>query len=194
MPAPRGNKQVNAVKRSLAKLKALGSDISQGRLPPLPRAACLEPLRDQNGVSALEFALFAPLVLLGSLSVADLALLAYQRMAIDQTLRAGAQQAMLDKSTSSAAEDVMAVLNLAAAENFAVGSTTSINGKPPLILKASRYCVCPDAVDGPHEDCSKICPGSKATLAFYSISAESRSSSMLLPNVRFEPQIRVQVR
>jgi pilus assembly protein CpaE len=181
------------VKRDPARLKIFRSDLVR-RCSQHLKTAGKRLLREQKGVSALEFALFAPLLLLGSLSVADLAFLAYQRMAIDQVLRAGAQQAMLDKSKSPAAQDVIKVLNVMAAENFAVGSTASVNGKPPLILEASRYCVCPDAVEGPHEDCSKICPSTKATLAFYSITAQSRSSSMLLPNVTFKPQIRVQVR
>jgi len=181
------------VKWDLAKRKALGSETSLHGLRRL-KAACINMFRDQSGVSALEFALFAPLVLLGSLAVADLAFLAYQRMAIDQILRAGAQQAMLDKSTSPAAEDVMNVLTTMAAGNFAVGSATPVNGKPPLILEASRYCVCPDDIEGPHKLCSNICPGPKATLAFYAISAQSRSSSILLPDVTFRPQIRVQVR
>jgi pilus assembly protein CpaE len=160
-----------------------------------PRAAWARFLRDQTGVSALEFALFAPILLLGSVSVADLAVLAHQRMAIDQVLRAGAQQAMLDKSTSPTAEEVVKVLNIMAASgNFAVGSTVPVREKPPLIVSASRYCVCPDAIEGSHVTCSTICTGSKPTLAFYSIRARSRSSNMLLPDFSFEPQIRVQVR
>ncbi|PVE22042.1 hypothetical protein DC522_23295 [Microvirga sp. KLBC 81] len=160
-----------------------------------PRTASTRFLSDQSGVSALEFALLAPAILLGSVFVADLAFLAHQRMAIDQVLRAGAQQAMLDKSASPAAEEVVKVLNIMAASgNFAVGSTIPVKEKPPLIVGASRYCACPDAIEAPPVACSTICTGSKPTLAFYSIWAKSRSSNMLLPDLPFEPQIRVQVR
>jgi pilus assembly protein CpaE len=151
-------------------------------------------LPDQAGVSALEFALFAPVILIGSLSVADLAFLAQQRMSLDQVLRAGAQQAMLDKSASPEAPDVMKVLNVLAAGNFAVGSTNAVNGKPPVVFGASRYCVCPGSVTGPQVSCSTVCPSSKAPLAFYTVSAQSKSSNMILPNISFKPQITVQVR
>lgn len=182
------------MQRDLAPLRMMGRALSALGLC-WSRAAWTRLLRDQTGVSALEFALLAPFILLGSLAVADLAFLAHQRMAIDQVLRAGAQQAMLDKSTSPAAEEVVKVLNImAAAGNFAVGSTVPVQEKPPLIVGASRYCVCPEAIEVPQETCSTICTGSKPTLAFYSIRAQSRSSNMLLPNFSFEPQIRVQVR
>ncbi len=182
------------MQRDLAPLRLMGRAFSVLGLYR-PWAAWTRLLRDQAGVSALEFALLAPIILLGSLAVADLALLAHQRMAIDQVLRAGAQQAMLDKSTSPAAEEVVKVLNtMAATGNFAVGSTVPVNEKPPLIVGASRYCVCPDATEGPHIACSTICTGSKPTLAYYSVRAKSRSSNMLLPDFSFEPQIRVQVR
>lgn len=182
------------MQRDLAPLRMMGRALS-ALGPCRPWAAWVRLLRDQTGVSALEFALLAPIILLGSLAVADLALLAHQRMAIDQVLRAGAQQAMLDKSASAAAEEVVKVINIMAASgNFAVGSTVPVNEKPPLTVGASRYCVCPDATEGPHVACSTICTGAKPTLAFYSIRAQSRSSNMLLPNFSFEPQIRVQVR
>lgn len=138
-------------------------------------------LRSQAGVSALEFSLLAPIILLGSLSVADIAFLAYQRMAIDQILRIGAQQAMLDKSTSPTAEDIVMTLKIMATSN-------------KFVANASRYCVCQNAIDSPHVACSTICTGSKPTLAFYSIRATSMSSNMLLPNVSLTSEIRVQVR
>lgn len=182
------------MQRDLAPLRMIGRAISALGIRR-PVTAWGRLLRDQTGVSALEFSLLAPIILLGTLSVADLAFLAHQRMAIDQVLRAGAQQAMLDKSTSPTAEDVIKVLNfMANSGNFAVGSTVPVKEKPPLIVNASRYCVCPDAIEGPHVACSTICTGSKPTLAFYSIRAQSKSSNMFLPDFSFEPQIRVQVR
>lgn len=152
--------------------------------------------KDQRGVSALEFSLFAPLVIFGFLSVADLAFLAQQYMAISHALRAGAQEAMLDKTTDPGAPEVKKVLNAMAADNFAVGSTTAVNGKPPLTFSASRYCVCPDSLSTP-KVCLSVCTapsGTSQPLAFYDISAESRSHNVFLPQVTLRPRLKVQVR
>ncbi|WP_370644828.1 TadE/TadG family type IV pilus assembly protein [Microvirga sp. ACRRW] len=151
--------------------------------------------RGESGVSALEFSLFAPILLLGFVAVADLAFLAQQKMSVDHVLRAGAQEAMEDKSTSSTAPEVTKVLNLMAAEGFAVGSATSIGGKPPLMISASRYCVCPDNVSGPHlPTCTTLCTGEKLPVAFYRITAESRATNMILPPTTLKSEIQVQVR
>lgn len=151
--------------------------------------------QNQSGVSALEFGLFAPILLLGLLSVADLALLAQQNMAVGHVLRAGAQEAMLDKSTSPSAPEVMKVLNLIAADSFAVGSPISVNGRPPLTLTASRYCICAENLGGPPlTSCMTICTGSKPPLIFYEIAAVSRSSNMILPQMSLRPRLQVQVR
>lgn len=150
--------------------------------------------RAEGGVSALEFGFFAPIILFALISVADLAFAAYQRMAIDHILRAGAQRAMLDQSTDPTAPKVLETLRLMAAENFTLDSTTAINGKPPLIVSVSRYCVCPDNASGPSLNCSTVCPNSKPTLAYYTLSAESRSSSLILPSINFSPKLQVQVR
>jgi pilus assembly protein CpaE len=147
----------------------------------------------ESGVSALEFGLFAPILLISLLSVADLAFAAYQRMMIDHVLRAGAQRAMLDQSVDPTAPKVIETLRLMASENFTLDSSTPVNGKPPLTVSASRYCVCPQNPDI-HVSCGTACSNSKSTLAYYSLSAHGRSTSMLLPQMSFSPKLQVQVR
>ena len=149
--------------------------------------------RAESGVSAPEFGLFAPILLISLLAVTDLAFAAYQRMAIDHVLRAGAQRAMLDQSVDPAAPKVLEMLRLMASENFTLDSSTSANGKPPLTVSASRYCVCPQNPDV-HVSCSTTCSNSKSTLAYYSLSARGKSTSMLLPQMSFSPKLQVQVR
>ncbi|WP_175493873.1 TadE/TadG family type IV pilus assembly protein [Microvirga guangxiensis] len=151
--------------------------------------------RNRDGVSAIEFSLFAPILMLGFVAVSDLAFLAQQKMSMDHVLRAAAQEAMKDKSASSTAPEVTKILNLVAAEGFAVGSTTPVGGKPPLTVSASRYCVCPDNISGPHlPACAAVCTGEKLPVAFYEITAESRSTSMILPSTALKSKIQVQVR
>lgn len=152
-------------------------------------------LRDQRGVSALEFSLFAPIVMLGFLAVADLAFMAQQNMAIGHVLRAGAQEAMLDKSPNPEAPEVLKVLGLTAAESFNVNDADQNSARPVLYIQASRYCLCPDNLTGPHlPTCKTVCTGSKPPLAFYMLSTVTKSSNMLLPQVNWRSQLQVQVR
>jgi len=151
--------------------------------------------RDQRGVSALEFSLFAPIVLLGFLAVADLAFMAQQNMAVGHVLRAGAQEAMLDKSSDPAAPEVLKVLNLTAAENFSLNDGGPSSTRPVLQIQASRYCLCPENMAGPHlPTCKTFCAGSKPPVAFYTLSAVTKSSNMLLPQMTWKSQLLVQVR
>jgi pilus assembly protein CpaE len=157
------------------------------------RAKFAALLRYEDGVSAIEFALFAPILFVGFLMMADLAFAAYQRMTIDHILRFGAQRAMADPSTDPAAPEVLRILQLTAAENFSVESSTPIAGKPPLTLSAERYCACPEDTSV-KVTCSTICASTKPTLAYYSLSATRVYSGMIIPQMTFRPEIQVQVR
>ncbi len=52
--------------------------------------------KSEAGVSAIEFALIAPIMAFGLVATADVALAVHERMTIDHVLRAGAQAAMTD--------------------------------------------------------------------------------------------------
>ena len=53
--------------------------------------------RSEAGVSAVEFALFAPILFFALVAAVDVGLAEYERMTIDHVLRAGAQSAMVDQ-------------------------------------------------------------------------------------------------
>ncbi len=159
----------------------------QGRRPRWTRMASL--LRHEGGVSAIEFAMIAPMFMAALVPMADVGLAAYHRMTMDHVLRAGAQSAMEDPGT----ERVRTILQITAAENFTLGSSTPEGRKPVLTLATERYCVCPANIRV-KLDCSTICPGSVPTLAFYSLSGSLTYSGMILPAMVFRPEIQVQVR
>ncbi len=154
------------------------------------RARLTALLRHEGGVSAIEFALFAPFLAVGFLSMVDLGFAIRQRMNMDHVLRAGAQSAMTDPADINAIKRVLAVT---AAETFTVGTTTPINGKPVLAIDAKRYCVCP-ADPGAEVACSTICTGSVPTRAYYSLKASGAYSGIFLPKINFSPAVQVQVR
>lgn len=144
----------------------------------------------QGGLSAIEFALIAPIFVIGFVVMADIGLAAHHRMTIDHVLRTGAQSAMMDPGAST----VLTVLETTAADSFSVGSSTVTGGKPPLTFATERYCVCPGN-HGSQVPCSTICTGTApATLAFYSLSASSIYTGMLIPNLIFRPALEVEVR
>lgn len=146
-------------------------------------------LRHEGGVSAVEFALLAPMLVFGLLMMVDVGLAVFQRMTMDHILRAGAQRATVDPGVT----EVRKVLEVTAAENFTLGVSASSVSKPALTLMVERYCVCPGN-HGTKVVCSTICAGSAATLAYYSLSASSTYPGMLLPDISFKPVVQVQVR
>jgi len=95
------------------------------RLPSIVRrllGAARAFAADCRGVSATEFALLAPLVLLpGTLIPIDLGIAAYQQMTISSAVRVAAQSAI----EGGDSDDVRAVLASVASENFRIaGSET----------------------------------------------------------------------
>ena len=85
---------------------------------PGRRGACWRMLRrllrTHDGVSAVEFALLAPVLVVGSLSTVDAGRAVYQKMTIEQALRAGAQLAIAGKGESA----IRNALEMVAGENF----------------------------------------------------------------------------
>lgn len=146
-------------------------------------------LDHESGVSAIEFSIFAPMLVVGLLTFVDLGFAIYQRMAMDHVLRAGIQSAMADPGI----ESVLKTLEITAVENFTVGSSTPSGGKPTVTLAVNRYCVCPNQ-PAVKVACSTICTGSVPTLAYYSLSASRIYSGMFIPSITFKPEVQVEVR
>lgn len=131
--------------------------------------------RGNDGVSALEFGLFAPILFFGLLATADLGLALYQRMTIDHVLRAGAQAAMDDPGQA----DVLRVLESTASKNFAVAVDGEAEGEA-LSLTVNRYFACaedPDTAVAP----STFCAGLQAPNIYYRLNASAGYDGIFLP-------------
>ncbi len=147
--------------------------------------------RAQGGVAAVEFALFAPMLVFALLMMFDIGMAAQERMAIGQALRAGAQAAMFDPGE----EDVENVIKYTAATSFALtqGEANS-TGRPLLTPSVTRYCGCPDATETP-VDCSLPCAAtSTLPYAYYRLSASMTHAGLFLPAFVLDPAMQVQVR
>lgn len=138
-------------------------------------------LEAEGGVSAIEFALLAPVFVFSLLSAVDLGFAAFERMTIDHVLRAGAQSAMSGQDL----DDVQKVLETTRAKNF--GDTA------PLAVAAVKICACPEAPSA-SVACLTVCAGSAPPSVFINLSASKTYNSIFLPNMTLSPSKQVQVR
>lgn len=132
--------------------------------------------RGDDGVSAVEFALIAPILFFGLVATADLGLALTQRMTIDNALRGGAQRAMLDPGVAA----VRDVLASTAAKNFIVSSACGAATGDELDVCVERYFACPEAPDLAVSS-STFCAGSLAPDIYYRLSAAKTYDGLFLP-------------
>lgn len=164
--------------------------------PIWPRAAMVDAFKawqgkwrqSEAGVSAVEFALLAPVLVFALVAAVDMGLAEYERMTIDHALRAGAQSAMVDQGQAQ----VLAVVQNTAAKNFVI-STQNTPSTDTLLVSVSQFCACPDST-GTAVSCSTACTGSLPTFVYYSLSGTKIYSGMIMPAVTMSPSVLVQVR
>lgn len=156
------------------------------RAARLGAAACL---RCKRGVSATEFALFAPVLGFVLLASIDLGLAVSERMALDHALRSGAQSAITDPGEAT----VLEVMSTTARTNFALAGDASQDGREPLTLTVVRYCACPEEV-GFAVTCSAVCAGSEPTFVYYRMAATKTYAGWIAPVIEFDRAVQVQIR
>ncbi|WEX75052.1 AAA family ATPase [Sinorhizobium numidicum] len=144
----------------------------------------------EAGVSAVEFALIAPVLALSLVAMADVGLAIYERMTIDHVLRAGAQAAMADPGPTQ----IDKVLQ----------STLAQSARPANVTLApvTRYCACPENADVKPDaapTCGTTpCASAAPQLVYYRLAAVKSYQPMSLPEVlpafQLSSAIQVQVR
>lgn len=140
--------------------------------------------RECNGVAAVEFALFGPLLVFGLLAMADVGMAVHQRMAVDHMLRSAAQHATADPGVP----EVQAIL-----KGTAAGDSSAIWETRDLSFVVTRICACPESPDI-EVGCSTTCAASRPTSIFYVIRSDLTVSGLLLPPIRLQPALQVQIR
>lgn len=144
----------------------------------------------ESGVSAVEFALIAPVFAIGLVATADVALALHQRMDIDHVLRAGAQAAMSDPGE----EQVLKVLQ------STLGGSADANGV--VLESVERYCACPEQADvapAAAPACgTTACANMASQYVYYHLQAHKDYQPMSLPEIlpafRLSSSMQVQVR
>jgi len=118
-------------------------------------------LRDKRGVSAIEFALLAPFLLVSLLGVVDLGHTVYQRADMEAALRSGIQYFMNGGDDLTRAEQVVNA-----------SWTTQPDG---VTVTAERFCMCGGVVHA----CSALCDDATYPLSFNRIRATATFPGIL---------------
>lgn len=131
-------------------------------------------LRSAAGVSAVEFAIVAPFLVMGTFTMVDVGTAVYEKMMINQVLRAGAQPAFAGADET----EVRAVIEQSAGDNFAVADGDP--GGDELVVDVTSYCACPgDAVVG--VGCGAVCDSGQPAFRFYRLTAAKTFQGIMLP-------------
>ena len=130
----------------------------------------------EQGASAIEFALLAPVLIIALLGTVDVGRALTEQMTLGSLLRTGAQSAIAGGDASA----IDRVLR-AATDDDSVSVTVA------------PFCACPE---GPQTavECSTTCPGPAPTAIFYSLAAEKAFSGIFLPDRLLSRSVQVQVR
>jgi Flp pilus assembly protein TadG len=127
-----------------------------------------------DGVAAVEFAIAAPILILGLVAMIDTGIMATTRMEMDRNIRAGAQAAMSLNNDPAAIETIV---------------LASAGGAADMTVSALMACVC----DETPASCSTPCASGRAPAVYFDISAERPYAGLLVDRI-IRTQSRVQIR
>ena len=151
------------------------------------------PARDfaksERGTSAIEFAITAPVLLIGLIIVTDVGLAVSDRMRLDQAARAGAEFAMNSVDDDDTIEDMVK----ASATGAYGDDLDDVDSSKIPDVDAEMFCECPDA-PGAAASCTTLCTGDVVPSAFWRIEASKNYNGVFIPSFPIETQITVQTR
>ena len=148
-------------------------------------------LRQEDGTSAIEFALLGQVLIIGLLTAVDLGFAAHDRMILDTIIRSGAQSAMNDPGHDS----VLKVLRTVASTHYTVADPTApAANQEAVTLTVERSCSCPENPGVPVPSCTTLCASSERPSLFYRLSATKSRSTIIVPRMSLAASLKVQAR
>jgi Flp pilus assembly protein TadG len=131
--------------------------------------------RCEAGIAATEFAIFAPMLIIGMLMMVDVGRAVGARMEMDRNVRAGAQAAMsLNNDLSSIRGIILA----------------STEQPDNLTVDVNMQCAC----SGESASCTAQCTSGEAPSVFVEISALQPYGGIIMPERTLTSLTRVQIR
>ena len=144
---------------------------------------------DKRGSSAVEFAVGAPVLLIGLIIVTDVGLAVSDRMNLDQSVRAGAEFAMNNVEDETTLEDMVK----SAATGAYGDQLNDINSSEIPDVDVTKTCECPDA-GGVAVACDVLCTGELPPSIYYDFAATKDYQGIFIPNFTMATEMKVQVR
>ena len=138
----------------------------------------------EGGASAIEFALLLPLLVVGCMVTVDLGMALYQKMSIDQSIRAGAEGLMVGRYDRQLnPKDAVKKLaeTIAEKSSSAHGDGTIDVNQNKLVVNVEEFCLCPEDLANKDSTCTKVCNNSVKRYKFYHISGTQQYKPMYLP-------------
>jgi pilus assembly protein CpaE len=145
----------------------------------------------EDGVAAIEFALFTPILFFSLLATIDIGMAVNERMIVDQALRAGAEQAMYDPGASI----VETVAEDAARQAFTVDGTGGSLGA--MTVNVTEFCACPSATSTAvacSTTCTTAAGGTTSPYKYYTLAGQKTYNSIIIPSMTFNSTMTVLVR
>lgn len=146
-------------------------------------------IRNEDGLSATELALLAPILIFSILATADLGLALSERMTLGHILRAGAQSATEDVGIAK----IDLSLRTTAAKNMTVAAAGTAGTDTTVALSVRRICSCA-ARPSVALACSTTCDQQAPTQIYYILSGSKTYSGLILPRFQQSKSLEVQVR
>ncbi|WP_322893431.1 MULTISPECIES: TadE/TadG family type IV pilus assembly protein [unclassified Yoonia] len=146
-------------------------------------------IHNEDGVSAVEFALLAPMLVFALLAMVDLGFAISERMTIGHILRAGAQSATENVGTTA----IDRILRTTAADMMAVAEPGTTGDDTSLALSVQLICTCATQ-PGVGVACTTTCAGDQPTQIFYALSGTKTYAGLILPRFSQSKSLQVQVR
>lgn len=147
-------------------------------------------IRARAGTAGTEFAIAAPVVLLAIIAMTDIGLAIGRQIALDQSVRAGAEFAMGGVDDTSRVEDIVFAAATGYGKDTVQDDGPDAGEKGPTV-DVTEVCRCPgSAVE---VSCSaKTCSGDDPS-RFFSISASQAYDPLFIHKLNLSSSVQVQV-
>lgn len=144
--------------------------------------------KDRVGSSAVEFAVGAPVLLIGLVIVTDVGLAVRDRMNLDQSVRAGAEFAMNNVDDKQKIESMVK----SAGEGGYGVTPGDVNSGDAVTADATKICAC----NGAAQSCTieALCSDGNPPSIYWQIAASKSYDGIFIPDFTMQTQMKVQVR
>ncbi len=144
-------------------------------------------IRSEKGSAAIEMAFVMPVFVLTALGVADLGLYVQEEMEVKQSIRSGAQAALMGIQETSALEQIIT-------DSAGRGDVVATSfGGGAITTSVTRTCGCPGSETA--VSCTSLCSDDSVPSIYFDMNAQSTFTGIIIiPNTVVSSSMRVKTR